>query len=116
MIFTALRKFEARDMKATRYCSDEDFDSALSLVQVYLQHSILMFSNLPNQREVTPYLDGDNKRKFFEALPQEFQRKDAVSLGEGKFNLSARSVDEILKLALNNKLEKLKAGLYRKIK
>lgn len=116
MIFTALRKFEARDMKATRYCSDEDFDSALSLVQVYLQHSILMFSNLPNQREVTPYLDGDNKRKFFNNLPLEFQRKDAVKVGGEKFNLSARSVDEILKLALNNKLEKLKAGLYRKIK
>ncbi len=116
MIFTALRKYEAGDMKAIRHCSDEDFDSALSLVEVYLQHSILMFSNLPNQHEVAPYLDGDNKRKFFEALPQEFQRKDAVSLGEGKFNLSARSVDEILKLALNSKLEKLKAGLYRKIK
>lgn len=115
MIFTVLRKYEDRDMKPTRYCLDEDFDSALSLAQTYIQHSILMFSNLPKQHEVAPYLDGDSKRKFFEALPQEFQRKDAIKLGEWKFNLSTRSVDEILKLALTNKLEKLKAGHYRKI-
>ena len=114
MIFTALRKFEARDMKPERYCSDEDFDSALRLAQVYLQHSILMFNNLPNQKEVAPYLDGENKKKFFEKLPQEFQRKDAITLGK-KCNLSVRSVDEILKLASNTKLEKLKAGYYRKI-
>ncbi len=101
-------------MKKDCLCTDEDFDSALGLAQMYLQHSILMFNNLPNQQDVAPYLDGENKKKFFEKLPTEFQRKDAVTLGE-KCNLSARSVDDILKLALNSKLEKLKAGLYRKI-
>ncbi len=115
MVFTALRKFEAGNMKKDCYCTDEDFDSGLSLAKMYLQHSLLMFNNLPNQQEVAPYLDGENKRKFFEKLPQEFQRKDAVKLGLEKFHLSIRSVDEILKLALNKKLQKLKAGLYCKI-
>lgn len=115
MIFTALRKYESRDMKAVCYCTDEDFDSGLCLAQMYLQHSILMFSNLPSQKDVTSYLDGESKKKFFEQLPQEFQRKEAVNLGEKRFDLSKRTVDEILKLATGSKLEKLKAGRYRKI-
>lgn len=115
MIFTALRKYEARDMKPQRYCSDEDFDSALCLVKIYLQHSLLMFNNLPTQQDIAPYLDGENKRTFFNALPQEFLRKFAVDLGKKHFDISARSVDEVLRLAVNaNKLEKLKAGHYRK--
>lgn len=115
MIFTALRKYEVRDMKQQRYCTDEDFDSGLCLAQMYLQHSILMFNNLPSQKEIAPNLDGANKRKFFEKLPQEFQRKEAVNLGITRFDLSKRTVDEILKLATSTKLEKLKAGWYRKI-
>lgn len=115
MIFTALRKYESRDMKAERNCTDEDFDSALRLAQMYLHHSLLMFSNLPSHKEVAPYLDGASKRKFFEQLPQEFQRKEAVILGETRFELSKRTVDDILKLATGTKLEKLKAGRYRKM-
>jgi hypothetical protein len=116
MIFTALRKYESGNMKAECYCTDEDFDSGLSLAHMYMEHSILMFNNLPSQKEIAPYLDGANKRKFFEQLPQEFQRKEAVNLGKTRFDLSKRTVDEILKLASGTKLEKLKAGLYRKIK
>lgn len=114
MVFTAIRKYESRDMKVERYCSDEDFNSAFSLVQVYLEHSKLMFTNLPKQHESAAYLGGENKRKFFESLPQEFQRKDAVNLGVNQFHLSVRTVDDILKLALITKLEKLKGGHYRK--
>ena len=114
MIFTALRKFEAGDMKQDCYCTDDDFESALALAKMYLQHSLLMLNNLPNQQDAPPFLDGENKRKFFDKLPQEFFRKDAIKLGQ-QFDLSARSVDEILKLALNTKLQKLKAGHYRKI-
>jgi hypothetical protein len=59
------------------------------------------------------FQSGDSKRKFFEALPEEFTRKQATELGS-QFKLSARSVDEILKTATGVSLTKLKAGLYRK--
>lgn len=114
MIFTALRKFESAEATETLFCTDEDFNTALLIAQTYLQHSILMFNNLPKQNEIMSFKSGDSKRKFFDALPEEFTRKQATELGS-QFRLSARSVDEILKTATGISLTKLKAGLYRKI-
>lgn len=113
MIFTALRKFEDAEVADSVFCDDKDFDTALTIARTYLQHSLLMFNNLPKQNEVIRFQAGDSKRKFFEALPQEFSRKQATELGS-RFKLSVRSVDEILKTATGVSLTKLKAGSYRK--
>ena len=113
MIFSALRKFENGEVTDTVFCTDEDFNTALAIAQTYLQHSLLMFNNLPKQNEVMSFQSGDSKRKFFDTLPEEFTRKQATELGS-QFKLSARSVDEILKTATGVSLTKLKAGLYRK--
>ena len=37
-----------------------------------------MFTNLPKQGEQGPFKSGQNKKKFFDALPDKFQRKDSV--------------------------------------
>lgn len=95
-------------------CSDEDFNTALRLAEIYLHHSILMFNNLPKQSEATQFKTGDSKRKFFEALPAEFTRQQAVETGK-QFQLSHRTVDDILHNATGKALEKLKAGYYRKL-
>ena len=113
MIFSAIRKYENGEMSSTIICTDEDFNTVVQIVQTYLDHSLLMFNNLPNQSEATPFKTGD-KRKFFEALPREFTRKLAVEIGK-QFQLSVRTVDEILHNATGKVLEKLKAGHYRKI-
>jgi hypothetical protein len=95
------------------FCTDPDFDAALLIIQTYLQHSILMFNNLPKQNEAMSFISGDAKRRFFEALPIEFTRKEATQLGI-QFKLAARTVDEILKTATGISLTKVKAGLYIK--
>ncbi len=56
---------------------------------------------------------GDGKRKFFEALTQEFTRKEATEIGT-KFKLSARTVDDVLKSATGYTLTKIKAGCYQR--
>ncbi|MBL0316798.1 MAG: DUF3987 domain-containing protein [Flavobacteriales bacterium] len=114
MLFTALRKFENGEAANQVVCTDEDFSTALRLAEIYLHHSILMFNNLPKQSEATQFKTGDSKRKFFDALPAEFTRQQAVETGK-QFQLSARTVDDILHNATGKALEKLKAGLYRKI-
>jgi hypothetical protein len=114
MLFTALRKFENGESATTLFCTDEDFNTVLQLVQIYLQHSLLMFNNLPKQGETTQFKTGNGKRKFFESLPQEFTRQQAVEAGK-LFTLSARTVDEMLHNATGRVLEKLKAGHYCKI-
>jgi hypothetical protein len=114
MIFTSLRKFENGEAATRIVCTDEDFTTALRLAEIYLHHSILMFNNLPKQSEATQFKTGDSKRKFFEALPEEFTRQQAVEIGK-QFQLSPRTVDDILHNATGKALEKLKAGHYRKL-
>lgn len=114
MIFTSLRKFENGEAATRIVCTDEDFNTALRLAEIYLHHSILMFNNLTKQSEATQFKTGDSKRKFFEALPEEFTRQQAVEIGK-QFQLSPRTVDDILHNATGKALEKLKAGHYRKI-
>jgi hypothetical protein len=114
MLFTALRKFENAEAAEQVQCTDTDFDTALRLTEIFMQHSILMFNNLPKQQNATVFQTGDNKRKFFEALPKEFTRAEAVELGK-QHKLSPRSVDDLLHNATPGILTKLKAGHYQKL-
>lgn len=74
MIFTALRKFENGDMTEEVFCTDEDFEMALHIANIYLQHSLLMYHNLPKKEETGVFKGKSNKKKFFEALPKNFKR------------------------------------------
>lgn len=114
MIFTALRKFENGDCTKNITCTDDDFQAALMFSDVYLEHSLLMFNNLEEQKESKSYKMPNNKKQLFEQLPKEFQRKEAVSIGK-KLGLSERSVDEFLNNSISTLLEKPKTGFYRKL-
>jgi hypothetical protein len=113
MIFTALRKFENGDTSTTAFCTDADFDTAVNLADLYLQHSLLMFHNLPKQTENSVFRFGDNKRKFFDALPPDFKRAEAIEFGK-KYNLSTRSVDNLLKELTGKYLSQPQYGCYSK--
>lgn len=53
----------------------------MQIVQTYLDHSLLMFNNLPKQNDPIQFQSGDGKLRFFETLPQEFTRKEATEIG-----------------------------------
>lgn len=115
MIFTALRKAENGDLTEEYTCSDLDFDNALAIVQTYLQHSILMFNNLPKQADNMEFKGSDNKKQFFNALPNtEFQRKQAVEIGN-QFAMKPRTIDAFLKASLGKTLSNPRTGFYLKI-
>jgi hypothetical protein len=114
MLFTALRKFENAEAADHVQCTETDFTTALQLAEIVLQHSILMFNNLPKQQNATVFQTGDHKRKFFEVLPKQFTRAEAVTLGQ-QHKLSSRSVDDLLHNATPSLLTKLKPGLYQKL-
>lgn len=113
MIFTAIRKFVTNDYHKELYCSDIDFETALTLTKTYIQHSIIMFTNLPKQGEQGPFKSGENKKKFFDALPNKFQRKEAIEIGK-RFDIGERSVGNFLKLCLGKYLTQPKTGFYEK--
>jgi hypothetical protein len=114
MVFTALRKFENGDYTVDVTCTDDDFQAALMLSDVYLQHSLLMYNNLEEQTESKTYKLPNNKKQLLVQLPQEFQRKEAVAIGK-KLGLSERSVDDFLNNSVPMLLEKPKTGHYRKV-
>ncbi|RZK31867.1 MAG: DUF3987 domain-containing protein, partial [Hymenobacter sp.] len=58
MLLTTLRKYEHGEASETAECSDVDFNTAFQLVEIYLQHSILMFNNLPRQQENNNFQGG----------------------------------------------------------
>ena len=114
MIFTAIRKFEEKNHVKDTYCQNIDFETALALTETYIQHSVIMFTNLPKQGEQVPFKSAINKKKFLEALPNNFQRKEAIKIGE-MFSLRERSVDSFLKTCLGKYLEQPEYGFYRKL-
>lgn len=113
MIFSAIRKFETNNLSKEIYCTDVDFKTALALTKVYLEHSIMMFNNLPKQGEQGVFKSSKNKQMFFDALPDSFQRKEAVAIGE-MFEMKPRSVDSFLQSCVGKYLDQPKAGFYKK--
>jgi hypothetical protein len=114
MLFTAIRKYIDNDYHKEVYCLDIDFETALTLTKTYIQHSIIMFTNLPKQEALGPFKAGGNKKKFYDELPDDFQRKQAVEIGK-RFDIGERSIDNFLKTSLGKFLEQTKTGFYRKI-
>ena len=114
--FTSIRKFQAQEQATDVQCLDEDFETALQLIEVYLKHNILMFENLPKQEdeENGPFKKGQNKKLFFDALPNTFTRKEAVELG-ATFNIAERTVGSFLKSCLGKYLQQPEYGTYTKI-
>jgi hypothetical protein len=114
MIFTAIRKFDTNDHHKEVYCSDIDFETALTLIKTYLQHSIIMFENLPKQEEGGVFKSGQNKKLFFDALPRRFTRGEAIELAKN-FNIAERTAGTFLKSCLGRYLEQPEYGVYEKI-
>jgi len=113
MIFTALRKFENGELTEEVVCTDEDFEMALHIANVYLKHSLLMYHNLPKKEETGIFKGKSNKKKFFDALPKNFKREEAITLGT-QFKMKSRSVDDLLKSLLNTMLSQPSYGHYQK--
>jgi hypothetical protein len=115
MIFTTIRKYQSQELATDILCLDQDFETALQLVEVYLKHNILMFENLPKQDdEQGPFKSGENKKLFFDALPSRFTRKEAVDLAS-TFNIAERTVGTFLKSCLGKYLQQPEYGVYEKV-
>lgn len=114
MIFTALRKWENKDTEVELYCSDTDFFLSIHLTELYLQHCLIMYNNLPKEDENVIFSESPNKRAFLNELPEKFTRADAIRIANN-FNMSDRTVDGFLKKLLDTHLTKPSNGHYQKM-
>jgi len=58
-------------------CNDTDFNTAIELVKILIQHAASVYNALPTQTE-TPK-QPNQKQQFLEALPPEFSRQEYLT-------------------------------------
>lgn len=80
MILSALRIMDTGDIHSPLVCRDTDFNSALSMVKILIQHAAHVFQQLPNETATAPLKN--QKQQFLDQLPQEFCRKEYLSVAQ----------------------------------
>ena len=113
MVITTLKYFDRGEASNEFTCSDEDFEIALLLINTFQQHAVFMFNELPKS---TTGADKALKR-FYDLLPDNFQRKEAIELALNRLQIKERTADGYLSKLLTNKLlDNPRSGQYEKIK
>jgi hypothetical protein len=106
MVLSALRSNESEI-----YCSNEDFDTAMCLVEkVYMPHSINMLNKYEKSNTSLTVVE----QKLLEWMPDDrnFMRAE-ISEEAMKLEISDRTLSDILKKFINlNQIKKIKNGLY----
>ncbi|NPD86437.1 DUF3987 domain-containing protein [Lentimicrobium sp. L6] len=73
MVLSVLRIFETGDLPEQIICEEQDFQSALEMIKILVQHSSKVFSELPE--DVKPQKRSNRKERFLEQLPLNFNRQ-----------------------------------------
>ena len=114
MILTSIRKFENKDLAENVFCSESDFIIGIKMIEVFWAHGMFMFEHLPKQKR-KPFQKVKNpKQQFFDQLPKEFSRQDAVEIGK-RFHLSRATVDRLLKKYKQGYIKQLEYGVFSKV-
>ncbi len=119
MCLSVIRIMEHGNFEETLRCTDEDYNTAKAITSVLIQHDARVFHTLAN---TTPQLKSAsaNKRqsvhqKFFESLPEEFDRKDYCDIAT-QMGLNPKSMDRtIRKWCDEGKLDNPSYGHYQKL-
>jgi hypothetical protein len=114
MILTAVRYFDNRFPSPFLDCNQNDFNIAKKLIRIYLEHSLIMFENLPKSSKHSITKRPTKIDELFASLPSSFKRQDAV-LKAPEFGLSVKTVDNFLRDEKGKSLHSPKAGEYEKV-
>lgn len=115
MVMTALRFMENVPMQQIVFCSETDFQNALSMVQVLLKHTAKVFESLPISAAVSALSEKtEAKQAFYDQLPQDFSRETYLTLAQ-KLNIPQRSAERYIQtFCKEGKLVRAFHGQYRK--
>jgi nitrogenase subunit NifH len=116
MIFTTLRQLSSPQWRgggsAVLVCSDTNFQTALELVKILIQHAAKVFSDLPAEQEVSKR--ENKKQRFLEALPPEFSRQIYVNIAQTLEIPDRTAKKYIAKFKQNGFINHISHGNYRK--
>lgn len=114
MVLSALRKALAGWTSSEIRCTDEDFDTAMSIVGCCLEHSRLLLTSLHKDTDELPLHNPMPMQTLLESLPREFTTAEAILAGQG-IGASTRQVYRYLHRALGFTINQATRGKYIKI-
>ena len=113
MVLSTLRIFETAEIPNLMVCDETDFENAKQIINILLQHSKKMFQYIKSNNP--DMVTDKSKVKFFEQLPTEFSRQQAVDIAK-TLEISERTADKYLKSLIGKYLEKSNTyGHYKKV-
>ena len=119
MCLSALRIMEDGNFEDTLCCMDVDYRTAKTIADVLIQHDARVFHTLANTTAAPRTASAAQRQsahmKFFEALPDEFDRKTYADIAT-QMGLNPKSMDRVIrKWCDDGKLENPAHGKYTKV-
>ena len=112
MILTALRIMDDGDIHSPLVCRDNDFNTALSMVKILVQHAAQVFQQLPSEAVTTA--PKNQKQQFLDELPKEFCRKDYLTVAN-KLGIPDKTAEKHIKrFAVNGLIIHFAHDKYKK--
>jgi hypothetical protein len=112
MILTAIRQMKC-ELSSSLSCSQEDFETALSMTDTLLIHTTKVYTQLQNFKE-TKTASG-RKELFLEKLPESFNRATAMETA-AFINIKEKTAENYLSEYINNFLvQRIEHNSYAKV-
>lgn len=112
MILTTLRIMDNGQVHSPLICRDSDFNTALSMVKILVQHASQVFQQLP--AEAVTIVPKNQKQQFLNELPQEFCRKDYLAVAN-KLGIPDKTAEKHIKrFAVNGLISHFAHDKYKK--
>ena len=89
MTLSALRIPDEKEILSTRVCSEVDFTTALDITAILEKHAAAVYQTLSNKS-----MKG-MRQKFFEALPEEFDRKTFLKIA-GELGIGDKNAEKYI--------------------
>lgn len=115
MIMSALRILEDGNFSNVMVCSDDDFFTAKSMVEILLKHTAKVYQMLPENS--SPNMQGSKnqlKQQYYNALPSNFDTQTAISIAQS-LEIPQKTAERYLKQwCLSGQMNRVKHGRYSK--
>ena len=117
MILAGLRLDMTKPLPERVVCSEEDFQTMLLIGHKLLMHAAMVFQMMPELKATPVGEIGGNmlQKQFFQMLPTDFTKQDAVKQAE-VLGVNVRTMEDWLeKMIKQAHIERVMKGMYQKI-
>lgn len=112
MILTAVRIMDTDELRSPLVCIDTDFNIAMEMVKVMVQHAAHIFQQLPT--DTATKVQPNQKQQFLNMLPAEFDRQTYLAVAQ-KLNIQPKTAEkQIARFAKTGLVNHFAHDKYRK--